>query len=139
MVEINIQYLDNLHCSVTHGPSGSTFITDAPTDNRGKGEYISPTDLLAASIGSCIATIMGIKAQDNNINIKGLKIDVTKEMQDKPYRKVKNLFLKIEFPNKLNQKEFDILKNVINLCPVSRSLSDEVNIIPEFNFKDQNA
>lgn len=136
MVEIKVEYLGDLHCSVTHGPSGQTFLTDAPVDNNGKGEFISPTDLAAASIGSCIATIMGIRARDSKIDIKGMKINVIKEMQNKPYRRIKRLNINIEFPRKLNDKEFNILSKVVEVCPVTKSLKEEIEIVPVFNFKE---
>lgn len=136
MVEINIEYKGNLHCEVEHAPSGQKFTTDAPVDNRGKGEFISPTDLAAASIGSCIATIMGIKAEDNKIDIKGLKIKVTKEMKPNPGRRIKKLTVDITFPNKLNEKEFSIMRNVVKTCPVTNSLRDDIEVVPIFNFKE---
>lgn len=136
MVKINIDYLGDLHCKVTHGPSGTSFLTDAPIDNNGNAEFISPTDLLAASIGSCIATIMGIKARDAKIDIEGLEIEVTKEMVNKPFRRVSKLMFIITFPHKLPDEQFKMLSNVVNTCPVTRSLSPEVIFEREFRFKD---
>lgn len=136
MVKINIDYLGDLHCNVTHGPSGTSFLTDAPIDNNGKAEYISPTDLLAASIGSCIATIMGIKARDAKIDIAGMEIEVTKEMQDKPFRRISRLNFIITFPHKLPDDQFKMLSNFVNTCPVTRSLSPDVILEREFRFKD---
>ena len=106
MVQINIDYLGDLMCKVTHTPSGNSFFTDAPLDNTGQARYISPTDLLAASIGSCIATIMGIKANTNGINIEGLKITVGKEMDNLPFRRVSKLTVRIYFATILNEKDF---------------------------------
>ena len=136
MVELDIEYKGDLHCEVEHGPSGQKFMTDAPVDNRGKGEAISPTDLAAASIGSCIATIMGMKADDNNIDLKGLKIKVNKEMHPNPKRRIKRITLNITFPKKYSEKELQVLKNVVKNCPVSRSLRDDVEIVPKFSFKE---
>ena len=93
MVKIKIDYIGDLKCEVEHLASGQKINTDAPVDNHGKGEQISPTDMLAAAIGSCIATIMGVKAQSMDIDIKGLSIIVTKEMQQAPYRRITKLDL----------------------------------------------
>lgn len=137
-VKIFVEYLGDLHCSVTHSLSGQTFLTDAPVDNQGKGEYISPTDLAAASIGSCVATIMGIVARNNNIDIKGMKINVTKEMTNVPFRRIKKLTLEITYPKKLNEEEFKLLSNVVRTCPVTRSLSSEVELEYSFHFSNLN-
>ena len=80
MVEIHILYEGDLHCRVIHGPSGTLLSTDAPKDNQGKGESFSPTDLLAAALGSCIITTMGIVAKRHALDLKGAKVTVVKEM-----------------------------------------------------------
>lgn len=133
-VQIDIEYLGDLHCQIKHGPSGQTFMTDAPVDNNGKGEYISPTDLLGTASGSCIATIMGIVARNQNFNIDGLKITVTKEMSNHPFRRIAKLTMDIVFPRELTSKEFELLQNVVKTCPVTRSLSQELQLIVNFSF-----
>lgn len=135
-VQIDTEYLGNLHCSVSHSLSGQSFMTDAPLDNNGKGDYISPTDLVAAAIGSCIATIMGIKAEANSIDIKGLKIKVIKEMVNVPYRRIGRLIIDITFPHRLSEKDFAVLSNVVKTCPVTRSLHPDIIIEHKFNFID---
>lgn len=134
MIRIDVDYLGDLHCEIVHAPSGQKFLTDAPVDNNGKGEYISPTDLLCASIASCVATIMGIKARDAGIDIKGLRISAFKEMVTEPFRRVGKLTLDITFPNELNEKDFALLSNVVKTCPVTRSLSPEVELAYKFGF-----
>ncbi len=138
-VYTDVEYLGDLHCRVHHGPSGHEFTTDAPKDNRGNGEFFSPTDLVGTAMGSCIATIMGIKAKDNDIDIKGLKIKVTKEMMNKPYRRIKRLTLDFIFPRRLNDKDFTIMKNVIKTCPVTRSLHPDIEIITDYRFAEDTA
>lgn len=137
-VKIDVEYLGDLHCKITHGPSGISFLTDAPVDNQGKGEFISPTDLVAASIGSCIITIMGIVARNNNIDIKGMTISVIKEMVNQPFRRIGKLTHEISFPNDLNEKEFTMLSNVVKTCPVTRSLSPDIILEYKFNYQKKN-
>jgi len=136
-VKIDIEYLGDLHCKAVHGPSGNEILTDAPVDNQGKGEYFSPTDLAVTAIGVCIPTIMGIKANQNNIEIVGLKVSVTKEMMNEPYRRIKKLTLNFVFPKRLNDKDFQIMKNVIKTCPVTRSLHPDIEIIANYKFADE--
>ncbi len=77
MVNISIKYTGHLHCDAEHGPSHAKLATDAPTDNKGKGEAFSPTDLIATALGTCISTTMGIKAEELGVSLKGMTVDVT--------------------------------------------------------------
>ena len=89
MVEIRIQYLGDLRCTAAHGPSQTTLLTDAPVDNHGRGESFSPTDLVATALGTCIVTTMGIFAQRHDIDLRGAKITVQKEMTSVPVRRIR--------------------------------------------------
>lgn len=137
MVQIYVEYLGDLHCQVTHGPSGQTFLTDAPTDNQGKGEYISPTDMAATAVGSCILTIMGIVARNHQIDMDGTKLTVSKEMMNQPFRRIKRITLDFVFPKKLTEKEFKMLSAVIQTCPVTRSISPEVEIVANYKMPEE--
>ena len=88
VVKMHLVYEGNLRCRLTHGPSGSEILTDAPVDNMGKGEAFSPTDLLAAALGSCMLTVMGIAAGRNNVDLTGTTVQVEKEMVATPVRRI---------------------------------------------------
>src|SRR5207237_10136501 len=79
MVKVSIDYTGNLHCDATHGPSRSKIATDAPADNKGKGEAFSPTDLVATALGTCISTTMGIKAKELDVDLRGMTVSVPRE------------------------------------------------------------
>src|SRR5690242_17168808 len=97
-VEINIIYEGGLECTATHGPSKKNLTTDAPVDNGGKGAAFSPTDLVATALGTCMATVMGLVANRNKLNIDGLKIQVIKEMTADPVRRIGSLTTRLVFP-----------------------------------------
>lgn len=120
MVKIGIQYEGGLRCTATHGPSGRKLETDAPVDNMGKGESFSPTDLVATALATCMATTMGIWAQRNGIDLKGLKIEVGKEMTQSPPRRIARLSCEIWMPPELEYNE--ALVKAALTCPVFLSL-----------------
>jgi putative redox protein len=125
-VTIKSRYLGNLRVESTHLQSGNTIITDAPVDNRGKGEAFSPTDLLASSLGSCITTIMGIKAMDNGIDIEGTEVEITKIMASDP-RRVAEVVVEFRFPDKgYTDDQKKIIESVAGTSPVPLSLSSEL-------------
>jgi putative redox protein len=119
-----VEYQGDLHCAVTHAPSGAVLQTDAPVDNEGKGEAFSPTDLVGAAMGSCMATIMGIFARKSGIPLEGLRIQVTKEMTSSAPRKIARLATDIWFPGGLPQNP--ALERAALTCPVHQSLHPDV-------------
>lgn len=134
MTTIKTTYLGNLRTENIHLQSGAKIITDAPTDNRGKGEAFSPTDLLATALGNCIMTIMGIKAMDNDIDIVGTTLDITKIMADKP-RRVAEVQIVFNFPKKnytTDQKQ--LIESVAGISPVPLSLHPDVTQTISFNW-----
>ncbi|MEO8795868.1 MAG: OsmC family protein, partial [Daejeonella sp.] len=111
MATIETKYLGDLRTEATHNLSGNKIITDAPLDNQGKGEAFSPTDLLAASLGSCMLTIMGISAREHNINMEGTTCSIAKIMSAEP-RRVSEIKISFNFPNgDFTDKERAILKH----------------------------
>ena len=134
MTTIKTIYLGELRTENEHLQSGNKVITDAPTDNRGKGEYFSPTDLLATALGSCIMTIMGIKARDNGIDIEGTQVDVTKIMASDP-RRVAEVIVEFTFPAKnYIDEEKQLVESVAGVSPVPLSLHPDLIQTIKFNW-----
>jgi putative redox protein len=134
MVDINIVYEGQLRCRAKHMPSGTEIVTDAPVDNHGKGEAFSPTDLLAAGLGSCILTLMGIVAERDKIDLTGTKIKVTKEMVNKPVRRIGKITALIDIPNKIAADNRLKLEQAAEACPVKKSLHPDIEILMQFNW-----
>jgi putative redox protein len=129
-----IVYSGNLRTEASHLKSGKTIITDAPVDNNGKGEAFSPTDLLATSLGCCMVTIMGIVANNNNINIDGTTLEITKMMEANP-RRVAEIIVEFKMNgNSYSDKEKQLLENAARTCPVAKSLSAELKQTVIFNY-----
>lgn len=125
-----VVYEGELRTICTHLRSSSQFETDAPTDNNGKGERFSPTDLLATSLASCMLTIMGIKAKTMNMDLDGIKVDVEKIMKADP-RRVGGINLTFHFPESLhatNEKDRTVLKNAGLTCPVAKSIHPDIEV-----------
>lgn len=114
----------------THLRSSNNFETDAPVDNNGKGERFSPTDLLATSLGTCMLTVMGIKARNMGFDLNGIKIDVEKIMKSDP-RRVGGINLFFHIPGELeavDEKTKQILKHTANTCPVMQSIHPDIEV-----------
>lgn len=120
-----IIYLGNLRTVSKHILSGTEILSDAPLDNNGKGEAFSPTDLVANAAGSCMMTIMAIKARDLNINIEGSTVEVTKIMQAEP-RKIARIEIIINMAIATDNKTKTILERTAMNCPVLLSLNPDI-------------
>ena len=125
MATIHTTYQGGLRTEATHLQSGTKIITDAPTDNKGKGEAFSPTDLLSESLAGCILTTMGIAADVHGINIDGTEAEVTKIMAANP-RRVAEVVVNLKFPKSYDEKERNILEHAAHTCPVALSLHPDV-------------
>lgn len=135
MVAIHIVYQGELRCALTHEPSGTVIHTDAPKDNHGKGESFSPTDLVAAALGSCMLTIMGITARKLGISIDGTQVSVMKEMVTTPVRRIGALKVVIDVPTAgLDSEQKKALEHAAFTCPVHESLHPDVAKPTEFRW-----
>ncbi len=125
-----VVYTGALRTTCTHLKSGSHFETDAPTDNNGKGERFSPTDLMATSLATCMITVMGIKARSMGFDLDNIKVEVLKKMKPDP-RRVGGIELTFHIPDPLKEieeKTKTILRNTGNTCPVRLSIHPDIEV-----------
>jgi len=134
MATIETIYLGDLRTEATHVQSGTKIITDAPLDNQGRGEGFSPTDLLSASLASCMLTIMGIKARASNIDIDNTKCSITKIMAADP-RRVAEIVISFKFPKTYTEKEQQLLERAALTCPVYYSVHEDLKKTVDFGWE----
>jgi len=125
MSTATVKYLGALRTECTHIKSGNTFITDAPTDNNGKGEAFSPTDTVATGLASCMLTVMGIKAKQLDVSLDDATAEVTKTMDSNP-RRISKIKVVLRFPSEISKKNQTILERTANTCPVHYSLHPDI-------------
>lgn len=118
-------YTGELRTRAIHLASGNEMITDAPTDNNGLGQAFSPTDTVATALATCMLTVMGIKARDLAIDLKGSFAEVTKIMASDP-RRISEIIVRMELPSSVGARNRTILERVANTCPVHQSLHPDV-------------
>lgn len=134
MATVKTTYLGGLRTEATHLQSGSQILTDAPTDNNGKGEAFSPTDLLATALGSCMLTIMGISSRAHEFDIDGTVVNTTKVMGTAP-RRVVEIIVELNFPHDYSDKHKRIIEAAAKECPVANSLHPDLKQTIIFNYK----
>jgi putative redox protein len=132
MVKLTTSYEGGLRCRAAHGPSGTTLVTDAPVDNHGKGESFSPTDLVAAALGGCMMTIMGIVADRRGLDLTGMAAETEKVMTAAPPRRIASLKTTITIPLPADHEHRAALEQAALTCPVHKSLHPEIDAAVEF-------
>lgn len=134
MITIKSEYLGGLRTHAEHIRSGEKVITDAPTDNNGRGEAFSPTDMVCSALTSCMMTLMGITAQKEGIELKGLMAETIKEMAAAP-RKIKKITVRFQWENPVSdEKQLQKLKKAALTCPVALSLDPAIEQEVSFEF-----
>ena len=129
-----VTYLGDLRTSSVHLQSGTEILSDAPVDNNGKGEAFSPTDTVANALASCMMTIMGIKARDLEVDLKGSTAEVVKIMNAEP-RRIGAVEIVFQMQGTDDQKNKTILERAAITCPVYLSLHPEIEKRITFNWK----
>ena len=127
MVKCTLEYEGGLHCRLEHGPSGAVVSTDAPVDNHGKGESFSPTDLMCVATAACMTTIMGIYAQEHGLDLRGLRMEVVKEMAANP-RRIAKIGIDIYVPLAEENPYAEELERCCVSSPAMQSLNAEVKV-----------
>ena len=128
-----VQYLGELRTTSTHQASNESILTDAPLDNHGKGQAFSPTDMVANSLATCMLTVMAIKAETMQIELKGAQAEVTKHMQAEP-RRIAAIDVVFEMNIKVDERTKLILERTALTCPVYLSLHPEIAKNVQFNW-----
>ncbi|OYP37992.1 OsmC family protein [Rhodopirellula sp. MGV] len=135
-VEIQAVYTGTLGCEATHGPSGKQLVTDAPVDNGGQGLSFSPTDLVATALGTCVLTILGLVSERHELDLSGAKVSVTKEMIQKPVRRIGALRCVVTIPAErvADAAMRTRLETAARHCPVHQSLHPDIDSPIDFEY-----
>jgi len=133
MVKMQGKYLGGKKIEILHEPSGAKIYTAAPKDNNGDGSSFSPTDLVAAALGACILTVMGIVAERSNVDLTGSSYSVEKHMSQTP-RRIGMIPVVLHLPKNIEAEMRSKLENAAHTCPVHHSLHPDIKVSVEFNY-----
>jgi uncharacterized OsmC-like protein len=118
------RYAGQLRTEATHVASGNVIQTDAPTDNHGRGEAFSPTDLVSTALGACMMTVMGIVADRHSLDLVGSTF--TKHMSTDGPRRIAQIDVDFRLPAALAPEHRALLERTARTCPVALSLKEEI-------------
>jgi putative redox protein len=136
MVPQSIVYLGQLRCKATHGPSKVELVTDAPTDNKGRGESFSPTDIVVTAMVTCQLTTMGIAARRDDVTLNGTKVYAEKHMSTEGSRRIARMVIRMDFPSGIPLDFRPKLEDIARTCPVALSIHPDIRIDQTFSYPD---
>ncbi|HEY4613021.1 MAG TPA: OsmC family protein [Bacteroidota bacterium] len=136
MVPQHVTYQGGLRSQVVHLPSKTELVTDAPTDNFGRGESFSPTDLVASALATCMITTMAIKSRNEAFKLDGTDIHVEKHMSSDQPRRIVKLVAHLTMPKGIPHEKRAWLEEIGNNCPVMKSIHPDIVADVKFNYPD---
>ncbi|MCD6048068.1 MAG: OsmC-like protein [Gammaproteobacteria bacterium] len=136
MTKMKAVYQGHLNCQIIHEQSGAKIETTAPKDNGGNGDKFSPTDLFAASLASCMLTVMGLAAKKHQINMDGATAEIEKEMVVAPVRRIGKLSVSLHLPAGIPVDKRELLEAAAHHCPVHHSLHPEIEVSVQFIYEN---
>ncbi len=136
MVPQSIVYHHGLRCEATHIPSQSRFVTDAPTDNHGKGESFSPTDLVITALSTCMVTTMAIAVEPEGVRLEGTKVYAEKHMSTDAPRRIARIVARIDFAGGIPKEYRSRLEHIAHTCPVRKNIHPDIQVELTLNYPD---
>ncbi len=136
-VGVSVRYDGERACTAVHGPSGAQVRTVPPTDNGGDGSSFSPTDLVAAGLGTCVLTILAMRAEQHGLDLTGATVELEKRMSSEPPRRIAQIPLVLKLPAEPDAATREELETAARECPVSLTLGDNVEVDVRFEWAAQ--
>lgn len=136
MVAQTLTYIGGLRCELTHDPSKTKLVTDAPTDNHGRGESFSPTDLVVSALAACIVTTTAIGVEPEGVKLQGTTVYAEKHMSADSPRRISKILIKLNFARGIPPTHRSRLEHIARTCPVQRSIHPDIAVELVFNYPD---
>jgi putative redox protein len=104
------------------GVRGHEITTDFSKKDGGQDRGPSPVELLAGSLGACIAAM--VQAYCDGHGYDGdVGVSMTMELADKPKR-IGRLVVDLELPESVPEDKREVIRRVAELCPVHGTLKN---------------
>jgi putative redox protein len=95
-----------------------TITTDEPARLGGTDTAPAPHELLAATLASCVSTMLILYAKPRDIDLSNLRVDVNYDAEMTP----RQAQITIHLPDHLSDDQVKRLEKVAETCPVRRAL-----------------
>jgi uncharacterized OsmC-like protein len=132
MNRLQLTYDGNQHATAWKEPQHKSVAIDCPF--TGKGEELSPDNLLGVSVAGCMLLSMGAVAKRDNLDLSETVVDIKLSETDKPFPHVDAIMLVFNIPREFSATHRQKLEKASGLCPIKASFRDETKISATFNY-----
>jgi uncharacterized OsmC-like protein len=132
MNTLQLTYDGKQHATALKEPQHKSVAIDCPF--TGKGDELSPGNLLGISVAGCMLLSMGALAQRDHLDLSGTVVDIKLSETDKPFPHVNAVTLDFNIPRDFSATDRQKLERASGLCPIKASFRDETKISASFKY-----
>ena len=132
MESLKLTYDGHQHGTALKEPQHKSVSIDCPF--TGKGDELSPGNLLGVSVAGCMLLSMGALAQRDKLDLCGTVVEIKLRETDKPFPHVDSITLTFNIPQEFSATDRQKLERASSLCPIKASFRDETKISATFNY-----
>ena len=119
MASVNVQFKGDMLFEAKSG--NQTLRTDVPAAMGGKERGMTPTELLATSLASCVSVLVVTYCRDMKIDATGMSVDLTYDKLDQPTR-LGHFKVAIKFPAGGWESRKEGILRAAERCPVHETI-----------------
>ncbi len=121
-------------CVTTHKATGKTFATDLHRDLGGYEENPTPGEMLAATLASCMASMISVVAARKGVEVTGMKLEAAPCVDANG--KIEKIKLKITMPLPADYPYRDMIQTSAMICPVHQALNPSIETPVEWYWQE---
>jgi putative redox protein len=136
---VNVSLDDGLLCA--NEVRGHEVLSDEPEGVGGTDKGPTPTELLLAGLGSCVAMTLRMYAKQKDWPLAGVDVELTHERvkrdeaEDWPEgeerKKIFRIERKIRIRGDLDESQVERLRYIARRCPVHRTITENPHVIDD--------
>jgi len=134
MTTLITTYDETQHCTAFDRAKGKSVAIDCPYS--GKGEELSPVNLLEAALSSCIMMSMGAVAMRDGIDLTETSVEMDFIGTSPPKIGYSAININVTMPAGLSPKTREKLQRGADACPIKHTIDPEIAISVDYRYPD---
>lgn len=134
MHEVSVKYVGDLRCEAVLDGEAQGIPMDAPAKYGGRGEVISPMEMVGAAVGCCMLTMIVIAGWKHDLDLSLSKLKVnTGVSADRPPR-IARLDIDVTIPVNATEEVRAAIEAASAKCPVRASIHPDIEVVTQFRW-----